>query len=138
MASALQIDIEDKRGSRTGWYYLSYAQKPPKRTVGPLTTDARMVYLEATGNGHPPTLVLEQGGVVRDGIRMLIEADAVLDDLAVEWNAADKAIRLSTASGTLPTDLRIYAPFAAKQVTLNGKNIDFVQQGESVGVEKKP
>jgi len=134
-ATALRLDIRDSTGTRTGWYYLSYEAKPGERTVGPLTTDARMLYFEHDERGRL-TLLLEQGTAARHQTHPhpLVEAESPADDLAVEWNAAEKSIRISTGDREATLAARIYAPFTAEHVTVNEKAVGFSQQESLVTI----
>jgi len=128
--TALAVRIADKNSVRNGWYYLSHEKTPPKRTIAHLTSDARMVYLEENDKEQLLTLSLEKGKVIRDEKRkcILVQADAAIADLGVQWEHVDKTIRISTASGSLPNTVKIIAPFATGKVTLNGNAVAFDQQ----------
>lgn len=130
-ATALEIGIVDTRGTRTGWYYLSYEEEPATRILGHLTTDAGMVYLEQDHKG-PRTLSLERAGILRDGKELLFESDSPVADLGVEWDAGRKAIRISSTSPTAANGLKIVAPFDTDSVTWNGTVVGFTQHANAV------
>ena len=134
-ATALRLDIRDSTGTRTGWYYLSYEEKPGERAVGPLTTDARMLYFDHDERGRL-TLLLEQGTAARHETHPhpLVEAESPADDLAVEWNADEKSIRISTGDREATLAARIYAPFTAEHVTVNEKAVAYSQQESLVTI----
>jgi len=134
-SSALRLDIKNESGAYTGLYYLSYEEQPGERTVGSLTTDARMAYVEYDQNNRLALLVLEQGSFVRQGECTILESETPTADLAIEWHADAKTIRISADAFKEPTSINVFSPFSVESVMLNEEARAYSQHDSIVTIK---
>ena len=126
IASAMDINLfVDNDDVLNVFYYNSFEETPAERTFNGYTTNSSNVTIQQDVDGIPSFLSMYNGSaVVRDG-KELIVSDIVLEDIEVIYDNGTAAITSQDAD-IESAKLIIAAPKKVSDVTLNGKEIEYI------------